>query len=67
VTPTPEPTPRLYRIKGSDNSLTQIAHRFGLTLRQLLDANPQITNPDHIEVGQVITIPQPPPPTPQPS
>ncbi|MDL2335243.1 MAG: LysM peptidoglycan-binding domain-containing protein [Chloroflexota bacterium] len=65
VTPTPEATPRLYRIKASDNSLTQIAHRFGITLRELLDANPQITDPNHIEVGQVITIPQPvPTPTP---
>ena len=67
VTPTPAVTPRLYRVKASDNSLTQIAHRFGLTLRQLLDANPQITNPDIIQVGQVITIPQPPSDTPQPS
>ena len=57
--PTPEATPHLYTIKSSDNSLTAIAHRFGLTLRQLLDANPQITDPDHIKVGQVITIPEP--------
>ncbi len=59
--PTPEATPQLYRVKSTDNSLTQIAHRFGLTLQQLLDANPQITNPDQIRVGQVITIPNPPP------
>jgi LysM repeat protein len=64
--PSPEATPRLYRIKSTDNSLTAIAHRFGLTLRQLLDANPQITDPDRIQVGQVITIPEP-PPTPAPS
>ncbi len=64
--PTPEATPHLYKIKSTDNSLTAIAHRFGLTLRQLLDANPQITNPDHIQVGQVITIPEP-PPSPAPS
>lgn len=65
VTPTPESTPRLYRIKASDNSLTQIAHRFGITLRELLDANPQITDANHIEVGQVIVIPNP-TPTPTP-
>lgn len=64
--PTPEATPRLYKIKSTDNSLTAIARRFGLTLRQLLDANPQITDPNHIQVGQVITIPEP-PPTPAPS
>jgi LysM repeat protein len=65
VTPAPTATPQLYRVKSSDNSLTQIAHRFGLTLQQLLDANPQITDPDKIRVGQVITIPNPPPsPTP---
>jgi LysM repeat protein len=63
--PTPQATPHLYRVKSTDNSLTQIAHRFGLTLQQLLDANPQITNPDQIRVGQEITIPNPPPaPTP---
>jgi len=59
--PSPEATPRLYKVKASDNSLTQIAHRFGITLGQLLAANPQITNPDHIFVGQVIVIPYPPP------
>ncbi|MEP7378464.1 MAG: LysM peptidoglycan-binding domain-containing protein [Chloroflexota bacterium] len=67
VTPTPDATPRLYRIKATDNSLTQIARRFKLTLQELLDANPQITDANHIEVGQVITIPQPTPKTPQPS
>lgn len=66
LTPSPEATPRLYSIKSSDNSLTQIAHRFGLTLRELLDANPQITNPDRIRVGQMIIIPDP-TPTPAPA
>ena len=68
VTPSssPEATPRLYRIKSTDSTLTQIAHRFHITLPELLAANPQITNPDHIEVGQVIVIPYP-QPSPQPS
>ncbi|MEO8626074.1 MAG: LysM peptidoglycan-binding domain-containing protein [Candidatus Limnocylindrales bacterium] len=65
LTPTPEVTPRLYHIKATDNSLTQIAHRFKLTLRELLDANPQISDANHIEVGQVIVIPNP-TPTPTP-
>jgi LysM repeat protein len=65
ITPSPEASPRLYTVKSTDNSLTQIAHRFHITLRQLLDANPQITNPDRIQVGQVIVIPNP-TPTPTP-
>ena len=57
-TPTPAPTARLYTIRQGD-TLNRIARRFELTLGQLLTANPSITDPNRIAVGQTITIPPP--------
>lgn len=57
-TPTPEPTNRTYVVRSGDTLLI-IAQRFGLTLGQLMAANPSITDPDRIRVGQVIVIPPP--------
>jgi LasA protease len=64
LTPTPDP-PRVlptlrvqseqYIIKRND-TLGQIAQRFGVTLASLIEAN-NITNPNLVEVGQVLTIP----------
>jgi LysM repeat protein len=59
--PEPSATPRLYRIKSGDQ-LFKIAKRFHVTVAQILAANPQITDPDHIVVGQVIVIPPRTPP-----
>ena len=39
------------------DSLSQIAEREGVSLAEVLAANPEITNPDIIEVGQRIVIP----------
>jgi LysM repeat protein len=56
ATPEPEATPRLYRIKSGD-TLVKIANRFHVTVADIMAANPEITDPDHIEPGQVIVIP----------
>ena len=56
--PTPGASPVLYRIRSGD-TLAKIARRNDITVAELLAANPQITNPDHVEVGQIIVIPQP--------
>lgn len=58
--PTPEPaaTPILYTIKKNDN-LGKIATAHGVTLAELLAANPTIKNPNKITEGQQITIPVP--------
>jgi LysM repeat protein len=58
ATPTPESgqTFTIYEVKRGD-TLRSIAAAKGITYEQLLAANPQITNPNHIEVGQVIYIP----------
>lgn len=45
-----------YKIKVGD-TLSKIAKRNGISLAQLLKANPQITNPDRIQVGQVVNLP----------
>jgi LysM repeat protein len=57
-TPRPEPTARFYTIRQGD-TLNRIARRFDLTVGQLLTANPSITDPNLIAVGQTITIPPP--------
>jgi LysM repeat protein len=52
----PVASQRLYKIKAGD-SLARIANRFGLSIQDILAANPDITNPNAILVGQVIVIP----------
>ena len=47
----------LYTVQEGD-SLSAIAARSGLTLAQLLAANPQITNPNVIYAGQQIALPR---------
>jgi LysM repeat protein len=59
-TPIPEPTPVVYTIKAGD-ALARIARRFGVTLEQLMDANPSIKDANKIKVGDKIVIPTPPP------
>jgi LysM repeat protein len=59
-TPIPVPTPQIYTIKAGD-ALARIARKFGLTLDQLLAANPAIKDPNRIRVGDKIVIPTPPP------
>jgi len=63
-TPTPAPTPIQYTIKAGD-TLLKIATEHGVTLEQLLEANPEITNPNQIAQGQQITIPAPSPIAPE--
>jgi len=58
VTDAPGPTPFIYTIKKNE-TLLKIASNHGITLEQLLAANPQIKNPNKIAEGQQITIPAP--------
>ena len=55
----PAPTPQVYVVKAGDN-LGKIAKKFGLTLDEILAANPSIKNPNKISLGQEIVIPLPP-------
>jgi murein DD-endopeptidase MepM/ murein hydrolase activator NlpD len=45
-----------YKVKAGD-TLSKIAKRNGVSLAQLLKANPQIKNPNMIRVGQLINLP----------
>ena len=52
------PTPFIYVVKSGD-LLSTIATRYHVTLADLEAANPQITDPNKIKVGDKITIPIP--------
>jgi LysM repeat protein len=45
-----------YTVKAGD-TLFNIGKAHGLTVAQLLQYNPEIKDPDHIEVGQVRMLP----------
>ena len=46
-----------YTVRPGD-TLSGIAERFGVSLDALIAANPQISDPDRIFPGEVITIPR---------
>ena len=54
----PRPTPQVYTIKKGD-TLLKVARANGLTLEELLTANPTIKNPNKVSEGQQIVIPVP--------
>jgi LysM repeat protein len=58
--PTPIPTPAqvVYTVKAGD-SLSGIAAAYGVTVEDILAANPSITDPNKIAPGDKIVIPQP--------
>lgn len=47
---------RTYTVRRGD-SMWAIAMKLGCTLAQLVDANPQVSNPSLISVGQVLNVP----------
>ena len=55
-TPTPAPTPTIH-VVAEGETLSKIASDYGLTLDELLAANPQITDPDRIGIGHEVIIP----------
>jgi len=48
---------RQHRVAPGE-SMYSIARKYGVTVNQILAANPQITNPAAIRVGQVLVIPE---------
>lgn len=55
---------QLYTVRATD-TLFLIARRFGVTVEQIQNVNPQITDPNRIFIGQVICIPTVPKPNDQ--
>ena len=54
--PTNTPANTSYTVKAGD-TMYIIANNYGISLNSLISANPQITNPNYITIGQVINIP----------
>lgn len=50
--------PMIYCIESGD-TLFGLAVRFHTTVDAILEANPQITDPNFIRAGENLTIPQP--------
>jgi LysM repeat protein len=55
-TPPPLPTPFVYTVVR-DDTLSGIAARYGLTVPELMKANPQIKNENKLGIGDRLTIP----------
>ncbi|MDR5658530.1 LysM peptidoglycan-binding domain-containing protein [Serpentinicella sp. ANB-PHB4] len=62
VPPVPPPVDcpdgTLYTVRAGD-TMFLIARRFGVSLQRLIQANPQVTDPNVLEIGQQICIPAP--------
>ena len=50
------PSPRVYVVRSGD-TLSTIAQRFGVTVDEILEANPEIKNPNQIGAGDRLVIP----------
>ncbi len=57
-TPVPSPEQVVHTVKSGD-TLSKIAAQYGVTVDQILEANPSIKNPNSIAIGDQIVIPQP--------
>lgn len=55
IPPPPTPTPIIYQVQEGD-TLLSIAFQFGVTLDELVLANPEI-DPNFLSIGEAITIP----------
>ncbi|MGW2539402.1 LysM peptidoglycan-binding domain-containing protein [Kitasatospora sp. NPDC001574] len=54
--PTPDPGTATHTVVAGD-TLSAVAARYGVGLDAMVNANPQLADPDRIEVGQVISLP----------
>jgi LysM repeat protein len=56
ITPVPSPSPTIYVVKAGD-VLSRLAVKFGVTVDAIVKANPQIKNPDRLNLGDQLVIP----------
>ena len=57
-TPVPSPTPFTYTVVPRD-TMTKIAKKFGITVEQILAANPTILDANVLKIGDKLVIPTP--------
>jgi hypothetical protein len=57
-TPAPSPTPFTYKVKTGD-TLSGIAAKYKVSVDDILAANPDLKDPNRLDVGQVLVIPLP--------
>ena len=50
--------PTVYTVAAGD-TLSRIAKKYGVTVDQIVKANPQIKNPDKLALGAQLVIPPP--------
>jgi nucleoid-associated protein YgaU len=58
ATVAPAPTPFTYTVKAGD-TLSRIAGKYKVAVADILAVNPEMTNPDRLQIGQQIVIPLP--------
>ncbi len=58
ASPTPEPTPEqvVYTIKSGD-TLSEISQKFQVSIDVIIGANPEVTDPNNLRIGQRLIIP----------
>jgi len=58
ASPTPEPTPEpvVYTIKSGD-TLSEISQKFQVSIDAIIGANPEVTDPNNLRIGQQLIIP----------
>jgi LysM repeat protein len=56
ITPVPSPSPTVYTVKAGD-TLSRIAGKYGVTVDQIVKANPQIKDPNKLGLGDQLVIP----------
>jgi LysM repeat protein len=55
-TPTPTPAPVVHIVKGGD-TLSEISQKYKVSMEVILGANPQVTNPNALRIGERLVIP----------
>jgi LysM repeat protein len=55
--------PRTHTLQAGENP-SVLAQRYGVRVRDLMEANPHLKDPNRLQIGTQFTIPEPPPPPP---
>ncbi|AIL66130.1 Cytotoxic domain protein [Rickettsiales bacterium Ac37b] len=56
--PNPKQTAGMKYIVQQGDNLSKIAEKYGVTVKELMDLNPEITDPNKIKIGQKVKLPE---------